>query len=63
MILHKDELKKMLEVLENFPGVKTFEVEVDHSSGIGSVTTMTFDTLVNNWNSKVSIEISGVESW
>jgi hypothetical protein len=63
MILHKDELKKMLEVLEDFPDVKTFEVEVNHSSGIGSITTMSFDTSVNEWKSKVSIEISGVANW
>lgn len=63
MILHKDELKKMLEVLENFPDVNTFEVKVDHSSGIGLRTTMSFDALFNNWNSKIVIDITGVESW
>jgi hypothetical protein len=63
MYLHKDDLKKMLEVLESFPNIEVLKVDQDTSSGIGAVTTVSFDTVVNDWNSQVTIEISGVENW
>jgi len=63
MYLHRAELKKMLEVLEKFPEVEVVDVEVDSSSGIGSITTMKFDTEVNSVKGSFEIEISGVEKW
>lgn len=63
MYLHKDELKKMLEVLEKFPDVDVVDVEVDSSSGIGSTTTMRFDTIIDDVAGKFEVEISGVETW
>lgn len=63
MYLHKDELKKMLEILEKFPDVDVVDVEVDHSSGIGSTTTMRFDTIIDDVAGKFEVEISGVETW
>jgi hypothetical protein len=53
----------MLEVLEKFPEVEVVDVEVDSSSGIGSVTTMKFDTEVSNVKGSFEVEISGVEKW
>jgi hypothetical protein len=63
MYLHKEELKKMLEILEQFPEAEIVDVEVDSSSGIGSVTTMKFNTEVNGVNGTFEVEISGVENW
>jgi hypothetical protein len=63
MYLHKEELKQMLEVLEKFPEVDVVDVAVDTSSGIGSITTMTFDTKIDGVVGKFEVEISGVESW
>jgi hypothetical protein len=63
MYLHKDELKKMLEILEQFPKVEVVEVTVDSSSGIGSITTMRFDTIIDDVAGKFEVEISGVETW
>ena len=63
MYLHRDDLRKMLEVLEKFPEVEVVDVEVDSSSGIGSVTTMKFDTEVSNVKGSFEVEISGVEKW
>jgi hypothetical protein len=63
MYLHKEELKKMLEILEQFPEVEIVDVEVDSSSGIGSVTTIKFNTEVNGVNGTFEVEISGVENW
>jgi hypothetical protein len=63
MYLHKDDLKKMLEILEKFPEVDVVDVEVDSSSGIGSTTTMRFDTKIDGVAGKFEVEISGVETW
>jgi hypothetical protein len=63
MYLHKDELTRMLEILEQFPEVEVVDVEVDSSSGIGSVTTMKFNTEVNGIKGSFEVEISGVETW
>jgi hypothetical protein len=63
MYLHRDELKKMLEVLEKFPDVEVVDVAVDSSSGIGSITTMRFDTIIDDVAGKFEVEISGVETW
>jgi hypothetical protein len=63
MYLHKEDLKRMLEVLEKFPEVEVADVKVDSSSGIGSVTTMKFDTEVNGVEGSFKVEISGVEKW
>jgi hypothetical protein len=63
MYLHRAELKKMLEILEKFPEVEVVDVEVDSSSGIGSVTTIKFDTKVNGVEGSFEVEIAGVETW
>jgi len=63
MYLHRAELRKMLEVLEKFPEVEVVDVEVDSGSGIGSVTTMKFDTEVNGVKGSFEVEIAGVETW
>jgi hypothetical protein len=63
MYLHREDLRKMLEVLEKFPAVEVVDVEVDSSSGIGSVTTIKFNTDVNGIEGSFEVEISGVETW
>ena len=63
MYLHKEDLEKMLQILEQFPEVETVEVKQDNSSGIGSHTTMVFQTTVNNTNGNFEVVISSVESW
>jgi hypothetical protein len=63
MYLHKEDLEKMLEILKNFPEVETVEVKQDTSSGIGSHTTMIFDTVVNGTSGSFEIVISSVENW
>jgi hypothetical protein len=63
MYLHKDDLIKMLEILEKFPDVESVEVRSDNSSGIGAVTTMCLTTTVNGVEGTLEVEISGVENW
>ena len=63
MYLHKEELKKMLQVLEQFPEVETVEVKQDNSSGTGSHITMMFRTTINNVSGEFAVTVSSVENW
>lgn len=63
MFLHKDDLKKMLEILEQFPEVEVVDVRVDSSSGIGSHTTMHLVTQVNGIDGTLEVVVSSIENW
>lgn len=63
MYLHRKDVDVILDVLAKFPEVETFELKQDSSSGIGSVTTMSFDTEVNGVDGIFAIEIAGVKDW
>jgi hypothetical protein len=53
----------MLEILKKFPTVEVVNVTGDTSSGIGTYTTMKFNTEINGQKGSFEVEISGVESW
>jgi len=63
MHLSKEEVLKILEVMEKFPEAGCFELKQDSDSGIGSITTLTVFTEVNGIEGKFTIEISGIENW
>jgi hypothetical protein len=63
MILHRKDIEKIKSVLDQFPDLDIFEIEQDSSSGIGSVTTITFARELNSHRGSFTIEISGVEDW
>lgn len=63
MYLKRKDIEKILDVLDKFPDVNTFEINQENESGIGSITTMTFDQTVNGSNGSFKVEISGVEDW
>lgn len=63
MILHRKDIEKIQEVLNKFPDIETFEIESDHSSGIGAYVSMTFAQEVNGMRGSFEVEISGVEDW
>jgi hypothetical protein len=63
MYLHRDDLKKMLEVLEKFPSVEVVNVECDNSSGIGAHTTMKLETQIVGVPGTFEVVISSVENW
>ena len=63
MYLTKEDVEKILEVMDKFPDAKNFELFQDSSSGIGSVMTLTVYTEVNGYEGEFNIEISGVENW
>lgn len=63
MYLTKKDVEKMLEVMDRFPEAKSFRLEQEGGSGIGTITTMTIDTNINGYEGEFTVEISGVEDW
>jgi len=63
MYICKDDVVKILEVMETFPDAKTFELEQDGGNGIGTVTSLIIHTVVNGMDGEFKVEISGVENW
>jgi hypothetical protein len=63
MFLNRKDIEKIKSVLDQFPDLDVFEIEQNSSSGIGSVTTITFARDINGIRGSFTIEISGVEDW
>ena len=63
MYLCRDEVQKILEVMDKFPEATSFELVQDNHSGIGSVTALVVHTTVNGLDGVFRTEISGVENW
>ena len=63
MYLHRDDLLSIIEFIDKFD-VDVVDIEVDSSSGIGSIVTATINNVsINGTEVSVSKEISGVENW
>lgn len=56
------DLNKIKSICEDV-GTEYFTLEQDSTSGIGSVLTMTYETEIADYPARVSIEVSGVDSW
>lgn len=56
------ELNKIKSICEDV-GTEYFTLKQDSSSGIGSVLTLTYETEIADYPARVSIEVSGVDSW
>ena len=54
-----DKIKKICEEV----GTEYFELTQTNDSGIGSILTLTYDTEIAGYSAKISIEVTGVESW
>jgi hypothetical protein len=63
MYITQEEVKKILTVMEEFPDAKSYKLESDNSSGIGSILTIVMDMNIKGRNAHVRVEISGVETW
>lgn len=63
MYITRKDVEKILAVMTEFDGAKSYLLEADNSSGIGSILTLTMDMDINNHPAKVKVEISGVENW
>ena len=56
-------VEKINEVVELNNIVTSITIECDSSSGIGSIITMSWEEEHNGLNTKMTIELSGVENW
>lgn len=63
MYLNRNNFEKINKVISNFPEAKTFELNQDNSSGIGSHTTLHIHTSINGIEGKFEVVISSVEDW
>lgn len=54
-----DKIKKICEEV----GTEYFELEQSKHSGIGSILTLSYETEVAGYPAKMTVEVSGVESW
>lgn len=63
VILHRNDIERISDILAKFPNVEAFELTQENSSGIGSVTYITFAQEVNGCKGSFEVEVSGVEHW
>ena len=58
-VFELDKIKKICESV----GTEYFTLDRTHASGIGSILTLTYDTEIADYPAKVTVEVTGVESW
>lgn len=63
MYITKQEVEKILAVMNEFDDARSYCLEADNSSGIGSILSLTMDMDINNRPATVKVDISGVENW
>ncbi len=63
MYITKEEVEKILAVMNEFEDARSYRLEADNSSGIGSILSLTMDMDINHRPVTVKVDISGVESW
>ena len=63
MYLCRDEVVKILSIMDKFPEATSFELLEEGQSGIGSTTSLIVHTTFKEVNGQFKIEISGVENW
>jgi hypothetical protein len=63
MYITYQEVKKILEIMEEFPDAKSYKLESDNSSGIGSILSITMNTMMNGRNAHVRVDISDENDW
>ncbi len=63
MYITKQEVEKILAVMTEFDDARSYKLEADNASGIGSILTLTMDMTINDRPAKVKVDISGVETW
>ena len=63
VILHRADIERINDILAKFPDVEGFELTQENSSGIGSVTYVTFAQNINGCKGSFEVEVSGVEHW
>ncbi len=63
MYITKKEVEKILAVMTEFDDARSYRLEADNTSGIGSILTLEMDMDINDRPAMVKVEIAGVEDW
>lgn len=63
VVLRRSDIERISDILAKFPDVESFELTQETSSGIGSVTYVTFAQNINGYKGSFEVEVSGVENW
>ena len=63
MYITRKDVEKVLAVMDEFPGAKSYRLDSERHSGIGSTLTLIMEMKLNERDATVSVEISGVENW
>ncbi len=63
MYITKKDVEKILAVMNEFDDARSYKLDADNSSGIGSILTLTMDMDINDRPAKVKVDIAGVEDW
>ena len=61
--LHREDITKIQEILDKFPGVGSFQLKIQAESGIGTVGSMTFHYTAEDVPGEFTVELWGPESW
>lgn len=60
LLLTKDQIKKMAQLVERFPEIDDYTLEIDNSSGIGPTYTIKFSLYLDN---DFKVDITDVTTW
>jgi hypothetical protein len=63
MYITKQDVERILAVMNDFPDAQNYFLERDNSNGIGTTLTLQMDMVLNNHDVTVKVEISGAEDW
>lgn len=61
--INKQDIKKILEIMEEFPNAWDHKLEVNNASCIGSILKLTMNMNINNRNFIATIEITDTSNW
>lgn len=63
MYITKQDVEKILAVMNEFDNATWYKLEADNSSGIGSVLSLTMEMVLKDRPAIVKVDIAGVENW
>jgi hypothetical protein len=63
MYLHRDDVKLISEIMDEFPDAVSFRLETESGGGIGYTLKLIVATKIKNKDAEVTFEIAGVENW
>jgi len=63
MYLHRKDITLIGEIMDELPNARSYRLESEDGSGIGSVLKLIVATELNGKHVEVTFEIAGVEDW